>query len=91
MTRQPTENEIQTVMTAFESILPHINEDSGTVKGSGWRTVYDVLEQLTDYELWLGLCNLEAAVFGSEQDLNVAHVTIFELFQLAYERRIESL
>lgn len=86
--RQPTELEINTVYDAYVDILPYINRRDGTLTRQGWHAVNGILMSLTDFELWLGLCNLEAVIFGGE-DYNAvspAHMTLFELFHIAYEQ-----
>ena len=90
MNRQPTDDEIDAVYGAFDNIIPFISTN-GKISGSGWRDIYSALETLSEYELWLGLCNLESAIFESGEEITPVHTTLFELFHIAYNQGVEAL
>lgn len=89
--RQPTDAEIDAVMGAFDAISQFIDPVYGTIQGSAWRDVYQTLGQLSDYELWIGVCNLEEALFASTESVNVVQATLFEIFQISYDQGINAL
>ncbi|HLA43245.1 MAG TPA: hypothetical protein VJZ27_07410 [Aggregatilineales bacterium] len=89
--RQPTEAEIEAVINAFDTIRIHINPTEGTIQASGWREVYDTLAALNEFEIWLGLCSLEAALFDSDDYVTASQATLYELFRFAYENGIEAI
>ncbi|MFP4323949.1 MAG: hypothetical protein ACLFTK_15960 [Anaerolineales bacterium] len=89
--RQPTDAEINAVLDAFDHISLYINLQDGRIIGTGWHEVREVLRTLSDYELWLGLCNLEQAVFDAQEEATPAQVTLFELFHMVYEQGLDAL
>ena len=84
MERIPTDEEIDAVLNAIDLISPHLNDEDGTINGAAWRDVHGSLRQLSRYELWLGLCNMEAAIFQSEEPISNGQATLYELFYIAY-------
>jgi hypothetical protein len=87
--REPKEEEIEAVLLAFDLLSYCIDPSDGKINAATWRVVYDTLASLTIYELWLGLCNLESVLFDAEQEVSRVHVTLYELFQIAYEDGIQ--
>jgi hypothetical protein len=87
----PTDTEVEAVISAFDTITPYISSRDGTINGSAWRIVYDALGRLSDIELWLGLCNLESAIFEAGAQPSPVHLTLFELFKMVYEQGLEAL
>lgn len=88
--REPNDAEIDAVVSAIDRISRHITHN-GKISASGWREVYGALAALSDYELWLGLQNLGSAVFDSGENASCVQLTLFELFEIAYEQGIENL
>ena len=91
MTREPSEKEIQSVMDAFDIISQFVNPNNGQIHGAGWRDIHDTLARLGEYELWLGLCTLESALFDSDEPPTPTQATMFELFNMVYEDGIEAI
>lgn len=89
--RQPTEPEIEAVMYAITFISKCINPADGKINGAHWRHIYDMLAHLTEYEIWLGLCNMEEALFEATEQITFVQATLFELFQIAHEQGIKAL
>jgi len=89
--REPTDQEIESVLNAFDLISRFINAKDGTINASGMHDIYTTLRRLSDYELWLGACNLEEALFGSESMVNPIQATLFEIFKISCEQGVEAL
>lgn len=90
-TRQPTDQEIDTVLGAFDVLSHFINPDDGMINAAGWRDIHVTLAALSDYELWLGLCNMASAWFDLDQANTPIQNTLYELFRIAYEEGLEAL
>jgi hypothetical protein len=91
MERIPTDSEIDAVLHAIDAITPYLNEREGTINASGWRDVYGSLRSLSKYELWLGLCNMEMAIFSSNEPISNGQATLYELFYIAYNEDMQAL
>jgi|GEM_PF-4000028 len=87
--REPTNTEIEAVLATIDHISDQINPNDGKIFGAGWEVVRDALLKLSEYELWLGLCNLESVMFSSDGGVTPIQSTLFELFHMAYEQGIE--
>jgi hypothetical protein len=89
--RQPTDQEIETVLRAFDALQVYIHPDNGMIEAQGWRDVHITLLSLSDYELWLGLCNMASVWFDLEEANSPVQNTLYELFRIAYEEGLEAL
>lgn len=89
--REPTEQEIDAVLDAIDEISRYIGPLDGAIFGDGWRIVHKILSSLSDFEIWLGLYNLEAALFDSGEPVTVVRAALYQLFQIAYDQGIEAL
>jgi len=91
MERTPTEAEVDAVLYAIDIISPHLNERDCTISAGGWREVHNSLSRLSRYELWLGLCNMETAIFQSDTPITNSQATLYELFYIAYTDGMQAL
>jgi hypothetical protein len=87
----PTDEQIEHVMDAFDKICAHISPKDGTINGAGWREIYTVVNNLSEDELWIGICNLENVIFELPGEPTLVHATLYEIFRIAYNEGIEAL
>ena len=89
--RSPSEPEVLSLLNAFNLISAFIQPEDGQIMRLGWRDIRDTLENLSEDELWLGICTLEEALAQQEGHHNPVQVTMYRLFQTAYEQGVEAL
>lgn len=88
---EPSDAEVDRIFQAFDDLSQYISPKDGTINSAQWQVVHQILSGLSEYERWIGLCNLESALFESDFDVTCTQMTLYELFKIAYEQGLEAL
>jgi len=89
--REPTEQEIETILGAIDQVSTYIDPVDGSMYSDDWHEVYNILSALSDFEIWLGLYHLEAALFESGEPITVLRAALYQVFQIVFEQGLNAL